>query len=464
MSRILVTLCFLVASLAAGAQSSIPERLSERIPALMVRDRIPGLSIAYIEKGQVAWVRHFGVASKATGEPVRANTRFEAASLTKVVTAYMAMQLAGSRQLDPDKPLRDYLGNNDDVGDDPRFAAVTARRVLTHTAGFPNWRDSEKLMFLFAPGERFEYSGEGFVLLSKAMEKITGKSYAELAEDSVFTPLEMIHSSMVYDTASRQLYAPRHNWLGETAYPADYTNVNAAYSLRTTATDYALFLSALLSGKKFDRVLFRDMMRRQSFPDPKESPDVAWGLGIGLDSTSTGRYAWHWGDQGDSKALFVVDIDRQEGIVYFTNSANGLSPAADILAIAPGGNQSGIVKWVKYDKFDPAAETLLLSIRNEGAAKAMKAYVAGRKEKFPENVLNMLGYALLREKKTADAIAVFTQNTTDHPESANVWDSLGEAYMENGDKPSSIINYEKSLRINPNNGNAAQQLKKLRGK
>ncbi|WP_341837261.1 serine hydrolase domain-containing protein [Chitinophaga pollutisoli] len=154
MIRYLSTLCCLFAALAAGAQSPVPAKLSARIPALMQRDRIPGLTVAYIEPGKPVWVRHFGVAAKGTGAPITDSTRFEAASLTKVVTAYVALLLAGSRELDLDKPLRDYLGNNYETGDDPRFAGVTGRRVLSHSAGFPNWRSDSLLPILFTPGEK----------------------------------------------------------------------------------------------------------------------------------------------------------------------------------------------------------------------------------------------------------------------------------------------------------------------
>jgi tetratricopeptide (TPR) repeat protein len=77
--------------------------------------------------------------------------------------------------------------------------------------------------------------------------------------------------------------------------------------------------------------------------------------------------------------------------------------------------------------------------------------------------MNELGYLLLRLKKLDDGIAVFTQNTEDHPNSWNVWDSLAEAYMDKGDKELAIKYYEKSLQLNPDNTNGANQVKKLKG-
>lgn len=460
MSRFLITLCFLFSAYIAGAQSPAADALFDRIPPLMARDKIPGLTIACIGNGRPAGVRYFGVADGKSGAPVTDSTRFEAASLTKVVTAYLAMRMVGSGQLALDKPLRDYLGNNYDVGNDPRFAGVSARRVLSHTAGFPNWRSSAVLPILFTPGEKFQYSGEGFVLLSKVMEKITGRPFARLLEDSVFKPLGMQHTSITYDSTS--VHARRHNWLGEPANLADYTNINAAASLRTTAADFSKFLCALLAGEGLSAPVWQEMMRPQSVPDGKKMPGVSWGLGLGLDSTASGKYAWHWGDQGDSKALFVVDLVRKNGVVYFTNSANGLSTAADILALSPGGSQPGVVAWVAYGRFDRQADSLYTAMRRLGVAPALSAYQKERTDTISEDAMNMLGYAYLRRNQVVDAIAIFRQNAQDHPGSYNTWDSLAEAYMAQGDKPQAITNYEKSLRMNPDNTNAVVMLKKLR--
>jgi tetratricopeptide (TPR) repeat protein len=83
-------------------------------------------------------------------------------------------------------------------------------------------------------------------------------------------------------------------------------------------------------------------------------------------------------------------------------------------------------------------------------------------DSISEGDMNQLGYVLLRLKKPDDAIEVFTQNTEDHPESWNVWDSLAEAYADKGNKDLAIKYYEKSLQLNPDNTNGANQIKKLK--
>lgn len=102
-------------------------------------------------------------------------------------------------------------------------------------------------------------------------------------------------------------------------------------------------------------------------------------------------------------------------------------------------------------------------------AEAVEAYRRIKKESPEANVvaegrLNNLGYTLMRQNKLREAIAVFKVNVELYPNSWNVYDSLGEAYMTNGDKDLAITNYKKSLELNPKNNGGAQMLKKLEGK
>lgn len=431
----------------------------------MQRDYIPGVTAAYIQDGKLVWQRNFGVANARTKAPVTDSTLFEAASLTKVITAYAALKLVDAGKLDLDKPLNAYLGNNYDVGNDERIKLITARRVLSHSAGFPNWRnEGDTLLAInFTPGERFSYSGEGFVYLAKVMEKLTGTSYEKLIEQSVFKPLGMMRSSITWKASFQNVAAYRHAWTGDVSSLADYTGANAAASLRTTATDYALFLAAVLNGTGLSKASHEAMFAPQIKVDPANYTQLYWGLGIGLERTETDRYCWHWGDQGDSKALFVGNINTKDAILYFTNSANGLSIASDIVDIVYGDKNHDILKYIAYGKFDTAALVLVKSIKQNGADAALQNYRQTRRNVIDENAMNSIGYSFLNANDIQSAIAVFTQNTEDFPNSWNVWDSLAEAYAKQGNKKLAIEYYEKSLVLNPQNKNGADQLKKLKG-
>ncbi|MCW3465301.1 serine hydrolase [Chitinophaga nivalis] len=468
MKRILlICISCLIACFRLYSQSpadTVIARLQTHLPALMARDHIPGMGAAYIHQGAVVWSGVFGVLHAGTKAPVTDATLFEAASLTKVVTAYAALQLIDAGLLDPDVPLYTYLGNHYDIGDDPRIQLITTRRVLSHTAGFPNWRQEKDtlLPIHFTPGDHFSYSGEGFVYLAKVMEKITGQPLGALIAQKVFVPLHMTHSSMQYDSTQRGQYAWRHNWLGKPTWLPDYTGINAAASLRTTAADYARFLAAILNGTGLQPATHRLLLTEQIKVDTIKQPQLAWGMGIGLARTPDARYAWHWGDQGDSKAYFAANIATRDAVLYFTNSANGLSIAGDLCQLTIGGEQGDHIRWVEYGKYDPAVVALLTAIQDNGAAAALKAYQRQRTHVIGEEPLNTLGYYLLQNNNLPAAVAVFTQNTQDYPNSGNTWDSLAEALLKQGKKQLAMQHYEKSLQLDPENRNAADQIKRLK--
>jgi len=147
----------------------------------------------------------------------------------------------------------------------------------------------------------------------------------------------------------------------------------------------------------------------------------------------------------------------------FTNSENGLAIAPEVVRDATGAPALAFT-WLKYDAYDSVAMKFRKAIRDQGVEAALQIFSAQLKDgTIPEGAVNNVGYHLLRQKHNTDAIRIFTLNTEFHPQSANTFDSLGEAYMESGDKLQAIANYEKSLARDPYNSNAVAQLRKLKG-
>jgi CubicO group peptidase (beta-lactamase class C family) len=456
-------------------QREIIARLETDIPQLLEKANVPGMSIALIRNGDLVWTGAFGVSNANTKKPVTSGTVFEAASLSKPVFAYAVLKLVDEGKLNLDTPLNKYLGNNYDVVDDRRINLITARRVLSHTSGFPNWRDNDgtkTLLIHFTPGEKFSYSGEGMVYLSKVVEKITGMRFEEFMQKYALQPLGMTASSYIWQNRYDSLKAYRHDLFGKLSgrnQPPDgkedtlHDAGNAAASLQTTALDYAKFVVALLNGVGLKKATWDQMLTPQIGVDEKYPP-IAWGLGIGLENMPEGKYFWHWGDNGDAKAYVTAFLPGKNAVVYFADGSNGLSFTKEILEDAIGGEHPALAH-LDYDRYNSANRQLIKSTMANGAEAALKEYRAQRSkpgQMVSESKINELGYLLLQMKKIDDAIEVFTQNTEDFPQSWNVWDSLAEAYMDKGDKERAIKYYEKSLQLNPGNTNGANQLKKLK--
>src|SRR5258705_12768587 len=227
-------------------------RLERDIPPLMAEGDIPGLSIALVRDNVVAWSHAFGVKNSETKELGNNDTVFEAASLSKPVFAYAVLKLVDGGKLSLDTPLNKYLDSKDaryDVGEDPRLDQITARRVLSHTTGFPNWRPrgDKTLKIYFTPGDRFSYSGEGFVYLAKVIEHITGEKLEAFMKRTVLDPLGMKSSSYIWrdDYDSRKVFT--HNSVGGGSGRGRPDKANVAASLQTTATDYARYVCAIIS-------------------------------------------------------------------------------------------------------------------------------------------------------------------------------------------------------------------------
>src|SRR6516225_4543414 len=164
-------------------------RLDKSLPDLMAKGAVTGLSIALIRDRTTYWVHSFGVRDAKSGQPVTEETIFEAASLSKPVFAYGVLKLVDQGKLDLDTPLTRYLSPPYIDGDD-RLENITARYVLSHRTGFPNWRgDGNALTIRFTPGERFSYSGEGFVYLQKVVEKVTCRALTDYMPAALLEPL-----------------------------------------------------------------------------------------------------------------------------------------------------------------------------------------------------------------------------------------------------------------------------------
>ncbi|HBD7250518.1 TPA: beta-lactamase family protein, partial [Legionella pneumophila] len=202
---------------------------------------VPAVGYAYVEPKEES--KHeftstsltFGK-KKSTDEKttVDANTRFPAASLSKIVFTYLVLQWAKENKIDLDEPLYDIVkkqieldkplddvlkyGRFVDKGEYPEQAKqITIRHILSHTTGLPNLGADphSTLTFNSKPGEKYSYSGEAFIYLQKVIEATTGKNLEELAQEYVFTPLKMDHSTFLPQREDDTKIVAVHSHLGK---------------------------------------------------------------------------------------------------------------------------------------------------------------------------------------------------------------------------------------------------------
>lgn len=472
MTRLRLLLFFLllfVPSLAWAQHDPPMQALAEEMPRLLEQGNVPGLSIAVIRDGTLFWSGAFGVKSLETNEPVDTQTIFEAASLSKPVFAYAVLRLVERGEVDLDTPLAEYLPYKR-LEHEPRYRQITARMVMSHSTGLPNW-GGDRLDLAFDPGTAWSYSGEGFVYLQKTIEHLTGLTLDEFARREVFEPLGMTHSGYVWQDAFEGNATARHSSQGNVSPIRRATEGNAAATLLTTAEDYARFLAAIVNSEGLKPETIDAMLRPEisvvssTWGDDAEARErVSWGLGWGLHPMEAGHAFWHWGDNGDAKAFTMTDYGSGDGFVYFANSNDGLS-LAEVLAERVFGEPAWGMRWLGYEQHDDprriARRTMARVFAEDGLEAGLAAYEDLRERQpdvVDEDLVNALGYELLGSDHVEAAIAVFERNVAAYPDSANVYDSLGEAYLAAGDYEKAIQHYEKSVELDPDNENGARRV------
>lgn len=302
----------------------------EKIERWLFEHKVPALGIGVIRNGTLRQVSVYG--ELKSGSPAPFNTIFNVASLTKTVVCQLVLELVSTGQWDLDEPLYKYW-TDPDVISDPRHEKLTARHVLTHSTGFVNWRwlhKTGKLTFDFEPGTRFQYSGEGYEYLKKALENKFNMPLTQLADSLLFKPLKMndTHFSWAGEVDETR-FAVGHNEKGE-PYPVEkYTRVSAADDLLTTIADYGKLSLAAMQGTGLSRKVYREMLEHQL----KIKTDKYVGLGWMLyDNLGNGEYALsHGGSDNGCRTMVFLLPKSGRGLIIMTNSDNGMKIIPELL-------------------------------------------------------------------------------------------------------------------------------------
>jgi CubicO group peptidase (beta-lactamase class C family) len=335
-----------VAQTAQTAPQSDYGGLLTAIPEVMKRLGVPGLQIAVIRDGQIALFESFGVMKLGADSPVTAETVFEAASLTKPVFAYVVMKLVEEGVLDLDAPLDDIV-KAPAAGPPERVRELTARLVLSHRTGFPNWYQGKGQPNLRpSQGRLFAYSGMAYEYLQRVVEKLTQTPLNTLLRERILKPLSIEHATTSPDEVVAANLADGHTPDGKPTR-ARMLQANAASTLVCNARDYARFAAIVARPPAPSDVFLRPETLEEIFtPYIEAGPDIQWGLGWGLQMGPAGPESYfHWGDNYGAYHSFVVVNPRTgEGVVVMTNSGNGLRACAEIVPAAVSGDHPAL-RW-----------------------------------------------------------------------------------------------------------------------
>lgn len=304
------------------AQDSIFMPDVSRVNSLMKEYCVPTVGITIMADGKILQSKVFGTLPHHSSAPD--NTRFNIASLTKPLTSTMVLILVSQGKFDLDEPLFHYW-IDPDVAADERHKRLTARHVLSHRSGLPNWRGHEpggKLSFAFEPGTQWKYSGEGFEYLRQALEHKFAVPFEKLVDSLLFKPLKMQETQFYWTPEmDPSIYANRHHEDGSAFAVETWQTANPSNLVLTTVSDYAKFGIGVMKGFGITSEVFKEMITNQArLPEGKE-----WGLGWSLIKNLTnGEYALvHTGGNPGLNTIVVLLPESQRGIIVFTNGARG---------------------------------------------------------------------------------------------------------------------------------------------
>lgn len=310
-------------------------RLERQLPAMMAEHHVPGVSFALVADRKLVWSRGYGVRCAGAGskKAMEPDSVMEACSMSKPFFGYMFLRLVEDETFDLDRPLVEYLGE-DYLADDERHRAITARMAMAHTTGLPNWRRGGAraggpMSLAFAPGSKFRYSGEGFLMLQRAVEKELKTDLDTLANDTLIHPLKLGNTRFIWHDGFLAKASCGHDRDGKVKTGRRYYDQpNAAFTLYTSAEDYARFIVEIL---KDDRSATHSISiaTRQQMLSPishREDQDADWGLAWGLRRIDGGVRAYHGGANGSGfRCYSEFSLEDGDGLVIMTNGLNGAS-------------------------------------------------------------------------------------------------------------------------------------------
>lgn len=292
---------------------------------------IPALGIGFIKEGKIEQLSVFG--ELETNKPAPINTIWNVASMTKPITAIVALKLINTGKWDLDEPIYKYY-NDTDIANDPRAKLLTARIILSHQTGFPNWRGNNKdgkLYFEFDPGTKYQYSGEGYEYLRKAIEKRSKKSLEQLASELIFKPLKMKDTRFIWDDKMDSTrFAKWHNEKGGLYETQQNKTANAADNLLTTVEDYSKFLVHILNGAGLSDKLYKEMIADQVRINDYKHFGLGWWVDENINENKDFALVHGGDDIGVHTIAFIVPKTKQ-ALLIFTNCDNGTNAFAEIL-------------------------------------------------------------------------------------------------------------------------------------
>ncbi|QQS40327.1 MAG: serine hydrolase [Acidobacteriota bacterium] len=470
-------LLVIAATAVTAAAQDKAKQLDEMVQAYFNVGQFHGSALV-AENGKVIFKKGYGMADYEWDIPIKPDTKFRLGSITKQFTATLILQLREEGKIDLDKKLADYLPYyRKDTG-----SKVTIHQLLNHTSGIPSYTGLPRFFedvsrnaygvegfvkefcsgdLEFEPGSKYSYNNSGYFLLGAIVEQITGKKYEEVLQERIFGPLGMNDSGYDHHSTIIKHRATGYNKTEDGYENSPYLDMSIPYaagSVYSTVEDLY----------KWDRALDSEKVLKQESKDLMFKPGMSnYGYGFVIsemnigDSGRKAKIIGHGGGINGFNTL-ITRLPESDSLVVLLGNVVGIQKLNDITEGAVA-----VLNGLPYkEPKRSVAEEMMKTYTKNGLQAAVSQYRELKRSKsgeydFSETELNNLGYQLLAQSKTKDAIEIFKLNVEMFPEASNPYDSLGEAYLADGNKELAVENYRKSVELNPENENGKAAIKRI---
>jgi len=314
---------------------------------LTVKNNVPGIAVAVIRDGKIAWIQSIGYADLAIKKPVTSETIFNIGSISKLISAWGFMQLTEKDLFKLDDPVNPMLSQWHLPESEFDRSKVTLRRILSHTAGLSvhgyggsdqgtpllsleeslngkTKRNGETVHLISEPGTKWDYSGGGYTLAQLLLEEKTNQSFTTYMKNNIFLPLGMKHSSYEWTAEMMANSATAYDENGNSVKNRIFTE-KAAAGFQTTIKDLAHFaeLSITRDPKHLNKVLKPETIKLMETPVLPNSNEGESGLGYRFMNYEGFKTVGHTGENVGWSAALFLDLPTKSGIIILCNGSNG---------------------------------------------------------------------------------------------------------------------------------------------
>lgn len=314
---------------------------------LTVKNKVPGIAVAVIRDGKIAWLQSSGYADLASKKPVTSETIFNIGSISKLISAWGFMKLTEKDVVKLDDPVDQYLTRWHLPESEFDRSKVTLRRILSHTAGLSvqgyggsdqgipllsleeslngkTKRNGESVHLISEPGTKWDYSGGGYTLAQLLLEETTNQSFATYMKNNIFLPLGMKDTNYEWTAEMMATSATAYDENGNPIKNRIFTE-KAAAGLQTTIKDLAHFaeLSVTPDDHELNKVLKAGTIKLMETPVLPSSGEGESGLGYRFMNYEGFRTIGHTGENAGWSAAMFLDLPTKSGIIILCNGSNG---------------------------------------------------------------------------------------------------------------------------------------------